>query len=351
MSQGLYTKQEIASQPEVWAQTIQKFMSQQKHFETQLETLLTRPAILTGCGSTYYLSMYVASLLQKVGGVNWVSPASELYFSAKEMLPPDYTLITTSRSGTTTETLWEMQAYRETFGKSAQIISITCVPETPMVENSDLVFLSEFGQETSVVQTRSFTSMAIMAQIMAAFTAKDQAWLKRLQDLPQFLERVFTETDALSESLGNDLSIDRIFFLGNGPYYGIASEAALKMKEMTRSWTEVYHTLEFRHGPMSVVTPNALVVGFISDFAAEAELKVLSDMKKLGAHTLIICDQASTFDLTGIDHVVEIKSGLNDWERAILYLPFLQKMAFHRALAKGLNPDEPVNLSQVVTLT
>jgi glucosamine--fructose-6-phosphate aminotransferase (isomerizing) len=123
------------------------------------------------------------------------------------------------------------------------------------------------------------------------------------------------------------------------------------MKEMTRSWTEVYHTLEFRHGPMSVVTRDALVIGFISDFAADAELKVLSDMKNLGARTLVICDTASKLDLTNIDEVVEINSGLNDWERAILYLPFLQKTAFYRSLAKGLNPDEPVNLSQVVTLS
>lgn len=351
MTKGLYTKQEIASQPEVWDQTIQKFVQQQNKFEPQLEFLRTRPAILTGCGSTYYLSMYTASLLKKIGGINWVYPASDLFFSTNEMLPKDYALITASRSGTTTETLWEMQSYRETFGDSAQIISITCVPETPMVENSDLVFLSEFGQETSVVQTRSFTSMAIMAQLMAAFTAKDGAWVKRLQDVPQILEHVFTKTASLSESLGNDLSIDRIFFLGNGPYYSIASEAALKMKEMTRSWTEVYHTLEFRHGPMSVVTRDALVIGFISDFAADAELKVLSDMKKLGARTLVICDTASKLDLTNIDEVVEINSGLNDWERAILYLPFLQKTAFYRSLAKGLNPDEPVNLSQVVTLS
>jgi glucosamine--fructose-6-phosphate aminotransferase (isomerizing) len=119
---------------------------------------------------------------------------------------------------------------------------------------------------------------------------------------------------------------------------------------MARSWAEAYHTLELRHGPMAVVNADTLVVGMISDSAKEAEIKVLQHMKRLGARTLALAETAGAYDWSGVDRVIELRSGLDEWERGALYLPLIQWIAFHRSLAKGLDPDSPVNLTAVVNL-
>ena len=124
----------------------------------------------------------------------------------------------------------------------------------------------------------------------------------------------------------------------------------LKTKEMTRSWAEAFHPLEFRHGPMSVVDDNTLMVCLVSDSEQVAEARVVRDMQKLGARILVLTDDASRMDWSGIEYVVELRSGLNEWERGALYLPFIHWMDYYRTLAKGLDPDQPTNLTAVVEL-
>jgi glucosamine--fructose-6-phosphate aminotransferase (isomerizing) len=124
----------------------------------------------------------------------------------------------------------------------------------------------------------------------------------------------------------------------------------LKTKEMSLSYAEAYYPLEFRHGPMSMVNGHTLVVGFLSDTALMEELRVLEDMHGLGARTLALVEDGSAFADWQPDHVVELRSGLDEWERGPLYLPVLQRLAHHRAVAKGLDPDRPTNLKAVVEL-
>ena len=231
-----------------------------------------------------------------------------------------------------------------------KIIAATCVPETPMIQKADITLLADAAQEDSVAQTRSFTSMVLLVQVLAALLVDDPSRMERLHQLPARLANMLTRAGDLPQKLGADLTIDRFFYLGSGPFYGIACEAMLKTKEMTTSWSESYHVLEFRHGPMSVVANTALVVGFISTSAADAEIQVLREMKAKGARTLAICEEKAGHDWNGVDDVVEMHSGLTDWERPVLCLPFIQWMAFARALAKGLDPDNPANLTQVVVL-
>jgi glucosamine--fructose-6-phosphate aminotransferase (isomerizing) len=88
----------------------------------------------------------------------------------------------------------------------------------------------------------------------------------------------------------------------------------------------------------------------ISDSAAKDEIRVLREMKEKGARTLAFCEQRGEHDWSGVDDVIEVCSGMNEWERAVMDLPLIQWFAFYRSLAKGLDPDNPVNLTQVVRL-
>jgi glucosamine--fructose-6-phosphate aminotransferase (isomerizing) len=192
--------------------------------------------------------------------------------------------------------------------------------------------------------------MLLLAQGLVAVTMQDEALLAHLGRLPGLLDDLVGRLGDLPHQLGTDLTIDRIFFLGAGPLYGVASEAMLKTKEMSLSYSEAYHPLEFRHGPMSMVNERTLVVGLLSDTGLAEEHRVLQDMQRLGARTLALVEDGSMLAGGRPDHVAEMRSGLGEWERLPLYLPVLQLLAYHRAIAKGLDPDQPNNLDAVVFL-
>jgi len=229
-------------------------------------------------------------------------------------------------------------------------LAVTCYPQSPLAQQANFALVTPGGQEQSVAQTRSFTSMLLLAQALAAALASDEEMLERLHRLPNALEDLVARLGDLPQRLGTDQDIKRIFFLGGGPLYGLANEAMLKTKEMSLSYTEAYHPLEFRHGPMSMVDEHTLVVGLLSDTGLTEELRVLEEMQELGARTLALVEDGSVFSDWRPDHLVELRSGLDEWERGPLYLPVIQRVAYHRAMAKGLDPDRPHNLTAVVEL-
>lgn len=349
MGPGSYTRKEIASQPEVWQATLDEIDSQWDSLVHRTRDLVGRPLVVIGCGSTYYLAMHAATILRTAGFEAHAFPSSELALFPLTSFPNDAALIAISRSGTTTETLWAMDAFRARFPQGT-IVTITCVPNTPMIEKADITLLSASAQEISVAQTRSFTSMVLMAQALTAILKGDRARFDSLRALPELLRKLLAQVGDLPEQLGGDLTLDRFFYLGNGAAYGIACEAMLKTKEMTTSWSEAYHVLEFRHGPMSVVASSALVVGILSDSATDAEIAVLRQMKGLGGRTLAFCENRGSHDWSGVDWVIELGSGLDEGQRPVLCLPVIQWLALYRALARGVDPDNPQNLSQVIVL-
>ena len=139
-------------------------------------------------------------------------------------------------------------------------------------------------------------------------------------------------------------------FLGQGPLYGIAREASLKVTEMSCSYSQPYHSLEFRHGPKAVAGPQVCLTSFLSDTGREAELEVLTEMKELGAVTIAVCNHADAAVRRASDLVVEL--GLDGPELtriAPLVIP-AQLLGFFTGVQKGLNPDRPKNLTRVVLL-
>jgi glucosamine--fructose-6-phosphate aminotransferase (isomerizing) len=287
--------------------------------------------------------------MRRLGLNAWGFPASEIVYFP-ELLPLEQAnLLAISRSGATTETLWAVEHFRNAV-PAGRVLTITTQPTSPLASAADYVFSAAAAQERSVAQTRSFTSMFLLSQCVAGTLAGDEGLVKRLQRLPAVLDGLIEKNFALARELGEDDSLERFFFLGGGSNYGLACEAMLKTKEMTRSWAEAFHPLEFRHGPMSVVDDHSLVVCLVSDKEQEAEMRVVRDLQKLEARILVLVEDASRVDCSGIEYVVELKSSLKDWERGALYLPFIHWMDYYRTLAKGLNPDQPSNLTAVVEL-
>lgn len=350
VERGAHSLAEITSQPEVWEKAVDAFHRQSNAFKTLFNKHQFDRIIFTGCGSTYYLAQVGAALFQQLLGQNARAyPASEIaLFPELVFLPStDPLLITVSRSGETTETLEAVRVFRHRTGNPT--VNVTCYGDSSLATQADLTFTIPEAQEQSVAQTRSFASMLIVLEAMAASLAgRDD--LAALLQLGATAAALINGYHGLARHLGEDRRIERFFFLGSGPLYGIACEAMLKMKEMSLSYSEAFHVLEFRHGPMSMVDERALVVALLSDEAHAQEAAVLRDMRARGAQTLAIAEQDYGLGLDSTPHFVPLASNLPPWARPVAYLPVLQLMACHRALSNGQNPDQPANLEFVISL-
>jgi len=345
---GTHTYSEITSQPTIWQDAMSAFAVSSGALKALWDEGNYNRVLFTGCGSTYYLAMVGAALFQEMTRINTRAyPGSEIALLPDLVLAPrDKTLlIAVSRSGETTETVQAVRVFREHTG--SKVCAVTCEGTSTLSLQADLNFSIDSAQETSLAQTRSFASMLIVVQTIAALIS-GQSEAQVQEKLIATVTRLLSNYAPLAKQLGEDRQIERFFFLGSGALYGIANEAMLKMKEMSLSYSEAFHMLEFRHGPMSMVNEHALVVGAITEEAAPQEIAVLHNMHARGARILALSEQ--DYGLSEWAHIVHLASGLPSWARPVTYLPVLQLMAYYRALLNGQNPDQPANLSFVIAL-
>ena len=226
------------------------------------------------------------------------------------------------------------------------IVVITCYPYSSLARIARNIIAVPDAQEVGVAQTRSFTNM-MFALIWWLLPPTSPEIYSDIQGAGQ---QLIDNYQPLARELGEDLSIDHLYFLGDGPLYGLASEAMLKMKEMSLTNSEAYHFLEFRHGPKSVVNKNSLIIGLLDDERRNYELSVLSEMKQYGAKILVISGASSPIIEKVTDKIVLFGNDLPKGWQFPFYLPFLQLLALYRSMAKKLNPDLPEHLESVVIL-
>lgn len=336
---GEHTFREIMSQPEAWAEALAYLRAHLNEIEA-ISPHDFDEVIFTGCGSTYYLALAAAALVQELDGVYARGlPASEiwLYPQAAYSANRKTLLVAVSRSGTTTETLRAVEGFKQqTDGK---VVTLSCYPQGDLAHLGDLNLVLESGQEQSVAQTRAFSVLYLATVFLAhRWAAKP---LEPLNDLPAVCRHLLEAHAPLAKRLGRSSQFDRFYFLGSGPRYGLACELSLKMKEMTLSHSEPFHFLEFRHGPQSMVTDTTLIIGLLSETNGDSERAVLREMKGRGAHILSLAET---------DADISFGSGVSESLRNPLYLPVVQLLAFERSLSRGLEPDRPHNLEAVVML-
>ena len=277
-------------------------------------------------------------------------PASELLlFSGLSLRAEDKTqAVVISRSGRTSEAVRAANLLSQEW--RIPTLGITCATNSLLEEACDRTIRMLSADEKSMVMTRSFSSMLLALQCLAAkkSRAKELApILGRLAD--HFAQRIHQLAFQI-EAFVADRSFADYVFLGQGPFYAIAREASLKATEMSCSYSQSFHTLEFRHGPKAIVSPETCLTFFLSESGMQAEYEVLAEMQELGGVTVAVCNRANDTVRRSSDLVFEL--GFDGPELAML-APFLvpaQLMGFFTGLKKNLNPDEPKNLSRVVIL-
>ncbi|HTP07317.1 MAG TPA: SIS domain-containing protein [Anaerolineae bacterium] len=341
-NRGEFTHSEILSQPEAWMAALNVLTAQRAAIVQLWQHGHYDHILFTGCGSTYFLSLAAAALLQELNGCTARAlPASELWLSPSSSYTREgkTLLVAVSRSASTTETVRTCESFLR--DQRGDLVTLTCYPDQPLAQLGMLNIVLPSGQEDSVVQTRAFSTLYLGAVALVALWTGNAVLFDELANLPAAGHRLLDHSAELARSIGADMKFDRFYFLGSGPRYGLACEYALKMKEMSLTHSEPFHFMEFRHGPMSMVTESTAIVGLVSEANCAHEMKVLDEMRERGARIVSIGER---------NVEVEFRSGLSEAARSVLYLPFAQLIGYERSMAKGFNPDQPHNLTAVVKL-
>lgn len=351
---GRRTWAEIQSQPLVWKDALEAVLRETQDLRSLFRGAAPAEAIVVlGCGSSYYLSLSAAHSLQTLLGVPARAfPSSEAIFYPDTVFPSDRRLLVigVSRSGETTETV---VALRRAAGlRNATLLSVSCRERTGLAGVGGLSLAVPASDEASVVMTRSFSSMLLALLAVGAVGAGDAAALDHLRALPEIGSSLLASAQPLIEGLGRDDSLRRLVYLGSGPLYGIACEAMLKVKEMAIMDSESYHCLEYRHGPKSIADSDTLVVTLLSDVARNEEIQLAKELAAQGARVLIVGPDAreAATEVPGTLALALPGGTLPEWLRTPLAIVPMQLLGFYRAVGRGLDPDCPRNLAQVVML-
>ena len=288
------TAREIASQPDIWERALR---------ETAVGHVLGAPGervLLLGCGTSEFVAESIAALREGAGlGLTDAAYASEWR--------PGRTydrVVVISRSGTTTE-VGEALA-RVTPGTPTA--AIVAVAGTPVADAVDETLVLDFADEESVVQTRFPTTVLALAR---------RHFGEDVDGLPGRLRRVLDEPLPVPVD-----GIDHVVYLGRGWTYGLAQEAALKVREAAQAWSESYPALDYRHGPIAVAHPGSLVT-----LLGDVDPTIVADVEATGARV-----QASDDD-------------------PLIQLVQAQRFAVALAESRGLQPDTPRHLTRSVVLS
>lgn len=289
------TAAEINSQPAIWRTALSEHSA-------RAAALLTMPGervLVIGCGTSAFIAESFAALRESAG----FGETDAAYASEPRPWRSYDAVIAISRSGTTTEVVAAIDALPD----GVRVVAVTGVAGSPVAERAHEVLLLDFADEKSVVQTRFPSTFLLLAR--AAFGDDMSA-------LPDQTER------SLAEPLPVDVAAyEHFVYLGSGWTYGLAQEAALKIREAAQAWSESYPLLDYRHGPLAVADARTLVW-----MIGRVEQSLVADIQLTGA----------TVVTSAHDPLVELTKA--------------QRLAVEIAAVRGLNPDEPRNLTRSIVL-
>ena len=306
--------------------------------------------VFVGCGTSFYIAQTASFLFTEIAGIRSSAvPASEVIMFPENVFQRGnhYLMVPISRSGTTTEIVLAARKARQQL--NIPTLAVSCTPDSKMSVESDLTLSFPFEEEKSVVMTSSFTTQLLSILHLAVSYVEREDLQKQLSAIPEASTHMMRNSESLIEKISNNPLLKDFVFLGQGPFYGLANEAALKMQEMSISSSQSFHSLEYRHGPMSTATEYSLITLLVSHEGESYQIQLAREMKKLGASILILHGSGDPSISQAADYDIGVNPDFGDLLNSFQYLPVLQLLGYYRALAKNINPDMPKNLSHVVT--
>lgn len=306
--------------------------------------------IFMGCGTSYYLAQSALSIFSKYNEIPAQAVvSSEIIFNGEQYIKnKKVLLIPITRDSKTTEVRRALEVARNK--KNVISMAVTC--DLGSAEINDYFLFSPKAEEKSIVMTSSFSSMLYIILVISLCLAGKNKEIEKIKQYPficeNLLKRVNRQTEKIVEENKN---INLFIFLGQGSMYGIACEAMLKIKEMCISNSEAYHSLEFRHGPISLLKPGTFITLFITKKAINYELQLVETIKNLGAKAAIVCGKKNKAISENSDYVLETTDLLDDYLRTPLNIIPIHCLSYHYSISKGIDVDKPRNLNRAVILS
>jgi glutamine---fructose-6-phosphate transaminase (isomerizing) len=347
---GHHSLQEILSQPDCWSRCLKELEKPGFINGIWKPFAQARELLFVGCGSSYYVALAAASAWSAITGFRARAiPASEM------LLFPDLIMagasqmaaVVISRSGRTSEAV---QAAELLEARNVRTLAVSCAAAQPLEHAATSTLWLLPADEKSTVMTRSFTSMLLALQYLASWVAGNHALAEQLKRLPGFTESALHKAQTSLSDFVKSRNFADYICLGQGPFYGLACESGLKITEMSVSYAQTFHTLEFRHGPKSVVGPETLVIFLLSEAGYDSECAVLEEIKSLGATTLAIINRADHRARRASDLLIELNLEVPEIARLAPYVFAGQLLGLYTGLKKGFDPDHPRHLNRVVML-
>ncbi len=332
---------EIVSAESAWKEAVQVTLQQRPAIDAFFEAARPSEIFFVGCTSPYYASTSAAAFWKAETGLPARAfPSSELalfpeiYYSGPASKP---VLITLSRSGKTTETIWAVEGFERRY--PGRTVLIGCNPQGPLAEMASLKILLPISAEKSIPQTRSWGSFYISALMMAAFRSGNQAAIATMQSAPSKAEAIIQNCEATLKALFAGKQFDNAFVLGSGYLFGIAREGEVKLQEMSTTQTAAYPFLETRHGPRSVIDEHSLVIGLYSQAGLHYEAQLMEELTTIHKATTVAITPRRGWETGKVSESIGVDCDWPDGIIGLAYLPVIQLAAYYCAISKGQNPD------------
>ena len=311
---------------------------------------------VVACGSAYHVGVAAQYVIEDLARIPVrVELASEFRYR-KPILDPNGLVIIISQSGETADSL---AALREAKSKGIRTLAIVNVVGSSIAREADNVFYTLAGPEISVATTKAYSTQLIAAYCLAVQFALTRGeiteeyyteLIAEMQTIPDKIRKVLDDKERIQWFAAKQANAKDIFFIGRGLDYAISLEGSLKMKEISYIHSEAYAAGELKHGTISLLEDNTLVIGVLTQ--ADLYEKTLSNMvecKSRGAYLCAITSYGNYNMEDTADFVTYIPKTDAHFATSLAVIP-LQLMGYYVSVAKGLDVDKPRNLAKSVTV-
>lgn len=316
----------------------------------------TSQIYIVACGSAYHTGVVTQYVMEDLARVPVrVEVASEFRYR-RPILDKNGLVIVVSQSGETADTL---AALREAKNQGVKTLGIVNVVGSSIAREADHVFYTMAGPEIAVATTKAYSAQLIagyvlsiqFAKVLGQLTDEQYAnYIAELNTIPEKIEKIIEDKERLQWFASKQINAKDIFFIGRGIDYAISLEGSLKLKEISYIHSEAYAAGELKHGTISLIEDETLVIGLLTqDDLYEKTISNMVECKSRGAYLMGV----TTFGNYAIEDAVEFATYIpkidNHFTASLAVVP-LQLLAYYVSVAKGLDVDKPRNLAKSVTV-
>jgi glutamine---fructose-6-phosphate transaminase (isomerizing) len=312
---------------------------------------------IVACGTSYHSGVVAQYFIEQICRIPCRVEIASEYRYRNAVVPKNSLFVTISQSGETADTLAALRLAKQS-GYLATL-AICNAPESSLVRESDLVMLTRAGPEIGVASTKAFTTQITALSLLVIALAKshgadaerERGLVSRLIELPGLIEKTLA-LDAQIRTLAlRFVDKEHALFLGRGALHPIAMEGALKLKEISYIHAEAYAAGELKHGPLALVDANMPVVAVAPNNDLLEKLKSnLMEVRARGGELYVFADPESGFTPSDGVHVITMPRHVSYFQAPVIYTLPLQLLAYHVAILRGTDVDQPRNLAKSVTV-